>query len=152
MPSRSPFPLPLWVRLNLGYLVVSNVFPGVWAAFWPQAFYASFPHFGLGLRWVATDGPYNEHLIRDVGAFFLSVSVLPLLALLRPRLVAVHAVPWCLLLFNGLHLAYHVSHWHMVTPVNRYTSISALLGSLVLTVTLWLAPPTSDQTAPLTAA
>ncbi len=135
-----PSPLPLWVRLNLWYLVASNVFPGVWAAFWPHDFYTFFPHFGLGLRWVATDGPYNEHLIRDVGAFFLSMSVLPLLALLRPQLVAVRAVPFGLLLFNGLHLVYHVSHLHMVTPVNRYTSISALIGSLVLTLTLWLAP------------
>ncbi|UYZ61773.1 hypothetical protein [Hymenobacter weizhouensis] len=140
-------PLPLWVRLNLWYLVISNVFPGVWAAFGPQSFYDFFPDFGLGLRWVASDGPYNEHLIRDVGAFFLSVSILPLLALLRPRLVAVRAVPLCLLLFNGLHLAYHLGHLHMVTPVNRYTSIAALIGSLVLTVTLWLAPTDSTPAA-----
>lgn len=150
MPSLSP--LPRWVRLNLMYLVGSNIFPGVWAAFWPQTFYTSFPNLGLGLRWVAGDGLYNEHLTRDVGFFFLSVSVLPLLALLRPRLVAVRAVPWCLLLFNGLHLAYHANHLHMLMPVNRYTSISALLASLVLTATLWLAPTNPDQAAPLTAA
>lgn len=138
-----PSPLPLWVRLNLLYLIISNIFPGLWAAFWPQTFYDTFPHLGLSLHWVAGDGPFNQHLVRDVGFFFLSMSVLPLLALLRPRLVAVRAVPWCLLLFNSLHLAYHLEHLHMLTPLNAITSISALIGSVVLTATLWLAPTQS---------
>ena len=35
-------------------------------------FYDDFP--GLGRSWVAADGPYNEHLVRDVGALNLALA------------------------------------------------------------------------------
>lgn len=47
--------------------------PGIWAAFLPESFYGDIP--AIRPAWVAVDGPYNEHLIRDVGAMFLALAV-----------------------------------------------------------------------------
>ena len=55
----------LWVTAALGLYV------GAWAAGIPQSFYDSFP--GLGFIWISVDGPYNEHLIRDVGSLYLAL-------------------------------------------------------------------------------
>ncbi len=44
---------------------------GGWALVAPGSFYASFP--GLGMIWVAVHGPYDEHLVRDVGALYLGL-------------------------------------------------------------------------------
>ena len=56
----------LWI------LAVSAFALGVQAEFTPRAFYDDFP-FGRG--WVAMDGRYNEHLIRDFGALNLALVV-----------------------------------------------------------------------------
>ena len=64
--------LPGRVRLMLWVLAVSAFGVGVQAAFFPRSFYDDFP-FGRG--WVAMDGRYNEHLIRDVGVLNLALLV-----------------------------------------------------------------------------
>ena len=51
------------VRISLWFLIVGAVGVGMWAQFFPHAFYNSFP--GFGRSWVSVDGPFNEHLIRD---------------------------------------------------------------------------------------
>ena len=66
--------LQRWVRIALGYHIVVGTQIGLWALFAPRSFYDGFP--GLGRSWVAVDGPFNEHLIRDVGALNLALVVL----------------------------------------------------------------------------
>ena len=61
-------------------LALSAALVGGWATADPHSFYASFP--GAGHHWVAMDGPYNEHLVRDVGSLNLSLVVLVFTALL----------------------------------------------------------------------
>ena len=63
-----------WTRFALGYLIVVTTQIGVWALAAPTSFYDSFP--GLGRAWVSVDGPYNEHLIRDVGALNMALGAL----------------------------------------------------------------------------
>src|SRR3954471_13364403 len=58
-------------RVVLALLAFTSAGIGVWAAFAPRAFYDKFP--GLGQVWVAVDGPYNEHLVRDFGALNLAL-------------------------------------------------------------------------------
>ncbi len=70
--------LPGPTRLMLWLLAVSALALGVQAEFTPRAFYDDFP-FGRG--WVAMDGRYNEHLIRDFGALNLAIFVLTVGAL-----------------------------------------------------------------------
>ena len=67
------------LRVGLWFLVVSGVMVGAWAQFLPQAFYDSFP--GLGRSWVSVDGPFNEHLVRDVGGLYLALSAVTLIAI-----------------------------------------------------------------------
>ena len=52
-------------RVLLIIVGIGNAVVGLWAAVAPQSFYDDFP--GAGRHWVAVDGPYNEHLVRDVG-------------------------------------------------------------------------------------
>ena len=52
-------------RFALSYLLLTGLVVSVWALFLSHRFYTLFP--GLGRSWVSIDGPYNEHLIRDVG-------------------------------------------------------------------------------------
>ena len=59
-------------RLILGYLAVTSLLVGVWAQFAPRSFYDDFP--GLGRVWVRVDGPFNEHLVRDVGGLNLALA------------------------------------------------------------------------------
>ena len=62
------------IRASLWFLAVNGAVVGIWALFFPQAFYDSFP--GMGRSWVSVDGPFNEHLVRDVGGSFLSLAQL----------------------------------------------------------------------------
>ncbi len=95
----------IWVRAVFAYLALQSVVVGAWALLAPRSFYDDFP--GAGRSWVSVDGPYNEHLVRDVGALNLAILVVFVLAALRPtpdriRLGAIVAIVW------GLpHLLYH---------------------------------------------
>lgn len=69
-------------RAGLIYLALSFLPIGIWAQFWPQSFYNDFP--GLGRAWVRIDGPFNEHLIRDVGGLNLGLGLAAIFALRSP--------------------------------------------------------------------
>ena len=116
-------------RLALGYLLLTGIVVGVWALFAPHGFYAGFP--GLGRAWVSMDGPYNEHLVRDVGAAYLSFAALTGLSLARPDRAPPVAVGVATLFFNVPHLAYHATHLAMFTPVDRALNVASL-GTAVL--------------------
>jgi len=104
-PALSP-----WVRLLLWLMAIGNVGVGFQALFTPRSFYNDFP---LGRGWVGLDGPYNEHLVRDVGSLNLALVVLVLAALFvsTRSLARVAAVVW---LVNAVpHFLYHARHINM---------------------------------------
>ena len=115
----------------MAVLTASALYVGGWAASFPKAFYDNFP--GLGRTWVSIDGPYNEHLVRDVGAFYLALALVGVLALMwRERHVTfVVAAAWAM--FSAPHLAYHLVH------VDELDTIDALGQTASLAVTLLLA-------------
>lgn len=120
-------------RIALGYLALVSLQLGVWALLAPQSFYDDFP--GLGRNWVAIDGPFNEHLVRDVGGLNLALAVLLIAAAVRMsrELVAVAAVA---------SLAWGVPHfiYHLFNTDDWATSdLVASLGGLGLFVGLALA-------------
>jgi len=97
------------LRSGLGLLAATQAVIGGWALLAPRAFYNGFP--AAGHAWVALLPPYNEHLVRDVGALSLAITVmLVVAAVTADRRVsatalaayAVYAVPHTL--FHGLHL------------------------------------------------
>ena len=126
--------MPMSARLALVYLCLTGLVVGVWALFLPHGFYAAFP--GLGRAWVSIDGPYNEHLIRDVGAAYLSFAALAGLSLARPDRAPPSVVGFATLFFNVPHLAYHATHLSMYVPVDRALNV-ATLGTAVL-CSAWL--------------
>src|SRR3954447_14921662 len=96
------------VRVALVLLALSAAFVGFWALFAPASFYASFP--GLGFTWVSGVGPYDEHLVRDVGALYLALLVVTVLALLRPASVRPWVAGLAWLVFGVPHLVFHAAH------------------------------------------
>jgi len=68
-------------RVVLLVLALVAAYVGAWALFAPASFYAEFP--GGSRHWVAADGPFNEHLVRDVGAAYCALCVLSVAALVR---------------------------------------------------------------------
>jgi hypothetical protein len=105
--------LPGRVRLMLWFLAASAFGLGVQAEFFPRYFYTDFP-FGRG--WVAMDGRYNEHLIRDFGALNLALLVVTAGAIfVGTRAISrITAVAW--IVYSVPHLVYHLRHLTMVMP------------------------------------
>lgn len=117
-------------RISLAFMGVTSAYAGVFAYFATESFHADFP--GLGLRWLPQLGPYNEHLIKDVGAFYLAITVLSFVALANVRKPGV--VPMAgatLLVFNVLHFVYHLTMLHMYEPRDQWLN-AVLLGLLVV--------------------
>ncbi len=141
MPIRTEY--PRWVRATLLYLALTNALPGIWALFLPHDFYRYFP--GFGHAWVAVDGPYNEHLIRDVGAFFLAFTVLCFLAMRRPDIVTLRGAAICLLIFNVPHLWYHLSHLSMLSPIDQLGNVLTLSLGVLLPLILLFHRPVSER-------
>ena len=115
-------------RAILAYLTFSGLLVGVWATFFPQAFYDDFP--GAGRVWVAVDGPYNEHLVRDVGQLSLAIALVSGVAAwtMMPVLVRVAAGAW---LVNAVpHFVYHVRNLDTYDTVDQVGNVISL-GLLV---------------------
>ena len=64
----------------LAWFVLFGLGVGGWQLLAPRSFYDDFS--GFGRTWVSVDGPYNEHLLRDVGQGNLALGVVALVALL----------------------------------------------------------------------
>jgi hypothetical protein len=118
----------------LAVLTASGVYVGGWATPFPRSFYDSFP--GLNRTWVAGDGPYNEHLVRDVGAFYLALAVAGVLALMwRERHVTLLvAAAWTT--FSVPHLGYHLAHVGELDAFDAVAQTAALAATLVLALLL----------------
>ncbi|SDF22411.1 hypothetical protein SAMN05660662_1418 [Blastococcus aurantiacus] len=133
--------IPLWILVLLGLYV------GLWALLFPASFYESFPG-PLG-AWVAADGPYNEHLVRDVGAFNLGLAVASAAASRYrergPGLVV--AMAW--IVYSVPHLGYHLHHLAGLPVVDAVAQVIALSVTAVLAVPLLLPvreSPSADPT------
>jgi hypothetical protein len=96
------------IRAGLLFLVVASLMVGPWAQFAPHSFWDGFP--GFGRTWVSADGPYNEHLVRDVGGLQLAMVVLLLAAFIRPEVVLVRVAALASVVWQAPHLVYHLVH------------------------------------------
>ena len=76
--------------------------------------------------WVAVDGPYNEHLVRDVGGLNLALAFVAILALVTGSVAVARAAGGTALIFGVPHLLYHATH---LDPFDTGDAI-AMLGSL----------------------
>lgn len=117
----------------LVYLTGQNLLIGIWAAFFPRSFFDDFP--GLGRVWVAVDGPYNEHLVRDVGAAVLGLAVVTTAALITRREMVIRTAGWASLVFGLPHVIYHARHVDPLDVADAIGTVSLLaLGTLAAVV------------------
>ncbi len=96
-----------WFRIALGYLGAFVATVGVWALLFPRSFYDDFPAIG-GMAWVNVDGPYNEHLLRDLGATNLAILVVVVVAAIRLTRTLVVTAALASLAWGVPHLVYHI--------------------------------------------
>lgn len=132
--------IELITRIALGYLALVSLQIGVWAVLAPRSFYDDFP--GLGRSWVAADGPYNEHLVRDVGALNLAFAVLVIAAAVRVSRTLVTIASMAALVWGVPHLLYHVVNADVLDTGDAVASIGGLAAFVILPVALlvWARP------------
>jgi hypothetical protein len=121
---------PRVTRAALAALLLTGLVVGLWAAFAPRSFYDDFP--GAGRRWVAPDGPYNEHLVRDVGSLNLALAVVAAVALVTLARAAVLAAGLAWLVYGVPHLVYHARHLDVFDTSDKIANVVALGLAAVL--------------------
>ena len=140
----------LAVKVLLAWFALFGLVVGLWQAVFPASFYADFP--GMGHHWVSPDGPYNEHLLRDVGLGNLAVGTVALVALLTGVVWVARAVGLGVVMTNLPHQLYHQAHVSVLPTVTDQVlqSISLAAVSLAAVALLVLASrlPASAWTAP----
>jgi len=124
-------------RICSAFLGASGVFIGVWALFFPRAFYDSFP--GFGRHWVDTLGPYNEHLARDVGSMYCAMAVMSLWAVAKSSREQFALIGMGWLTFNTAHCIFHLHHLGVYRTVDQVGNV-VLLVSVTALSCLMLVP------------
>lgn len=109
-------------------------FVGGWAFFAPASFYDSFP--GVLGQWVSTDGPYNEHLVRDVGAMYLALGTASVAGLVWRSPVVSRLLGLAWTVFGMLHLGYHLMHLDHLAVADAVGVTVSVSFSLALGVVL----------------
>ncbi|MGI8937589.1 MAG: hypothetical protein ACR2JF_05115 [Iamia sp.] len=127
-------------------LVLTDLLVGVWAGFLPQSFYNDFP--GNGRVWVAVDGPFNEHLTRDVGTLYLGLAAIGIVALLARSKILTGAFGLGSLVFGLPHLVYHLRHTDLLDTSDNVLNLTGLglaVVAAVLAMTAVLDGPEPDH-------
>ena len=132
------------IRAALVALALVAVSAGVWASVSPRAFYDNYP--GFGHAWVAADGPYNEHLIRDFGSLNLALAAVTIIAAvtLARAVVIAAAVAW--LVVEVPHLVYHARHLDVYDSADKPAVLAGIVLAVVLPIVILVAE--SRRTAP----
>ena len=103
----------------------------------PRSFYGDFP--GTGNPWVSPDGPFNEHLVRDVGWLNLALALVALVAAITLARAAVVAAAGAAIVAGVPHLAYHIAHLDLYGTADQIGNVVSLsLGPLVGVILLFL--------------
>ena len=117
------------MRALLAALAVSAAYPGAWATVAPRSFYDTFP--GAGRHWTAGLPAYSEHLVTDVGAFYLGFALLLAWAAWRPSRELIVPVCSAFALFSAIHLAWHSAHLDALETSDAVLQTASLAAVLV---------------------
>ncbi|MGW7006109.1 hypothetical protein ACWGCW_25685 [Streptomyces sp. NPDC054933] len=134
LPRRAVMTARSRLRAGLIALAVSQGLAGVIQLLLPRRFYDDFPtprH-----PWVAMLPPYNEHLMRDVGALTLAYVLVLGVAAVSMEQRMVRTALAANLVFTVPHFIFHAAHLRHVPPVDAITQTIALGLGVVLPVAL----------------
>ena len=134
-------------RVALVILGGASLVVGVWAQGFPRSFYDDFP--GMGRVWVAVDGPFNEHLVRDVGGLNLGLAFVAILALVTGSTLLARAAGGAALLYGVPHLLYHATHLDAFDTDDQIALIGSL-GLAALAAVVAVGAPTEEPESAVT--
>lgn len=140
-----------WLLLSravLAYGFAFNAMIGVWGTVSPRGWYDDFP--GFGKVWVAIDGPFNEHLVRDVAAWSLALAVLCAAAFWTAERRIMITAGLAMAVQSALHAQYHLSADNPFdTTGEQVESVSGIvlltLLGLGLAFAAWRSPPRGTE-------
>jgi hypothetical protein len=139
-----------YTRVLLALTVFNFALVGVWAALAPKSFYDDFP--GGGHHWVSVNGPYNEHLVRDVGTLNLALAAIALAALVRPVLYLVQVLAGAALVNAAPHFLYHLFHLDVFSTTDKVAQTTSLAVTVIVPALLllhaWRAPQQPNVSTP----
>ena len=123
-----------WVRVGMALLAVLHGWWGLWALAAPRHFFDTFP--GAGRRWTAAYPPFNEHLVIDLGATFVTLAfLLGAGAASRSRSARTVAL-LTVTLFGALHLGFHSANHGLLAHADLVASLAALALGVLLPIAL----------------
>jgi len=125
-----PEKVGLAARILLLLLAIPTLELGIWATLAPQSFFNSFP--GGGRHWVAVDGPFNEHLVRDFGALNLALAVLLIVALVVGSRLLVTTAAVSALVFAVPHSLYHFFNLQVLDSSDQIANVISLAITIAL--------------------
>ena len=132
-------------RALLIIIGAGNAAVGLWAALAPHSFYDDFP--GGGRHWVSVDGPYNEHLVRDVGVLNLALAAVVLAVLLRPERYFVMIVAAAELVYTAPHFLYHLFHLDVYETGDKVGMVVSLGVTVLAPIALFLRSSRARESA-----
>ena len=138
--ARNGVQMPGTLRAGLLILGLPQLAIGAWALISPSGWFDTFP--GAGHHWLPDYGPYNSHLATDVGATFVAIGVIMILAAvwLERRVVQVALIGY--LAYAIPHTVYHLANDHDLGGSDQVVNGVTLALSVLLAFTLlWLTTP-----------
>ncbi|MDQ2652765.1 MAG: hypothetical protein M3Z20_06940, partial [Chloroflexota bacterium] len=130
LPQSTKVTAPATVLAGLWIMGLFGLYTGVPQQFLPRVFYDQFP--GFGMTWVSPDGPFNEHLMRDLGGANLALTFLVFLAIARPTAYLVRGVAIAMLIAQVPHFVYHALHLDLLPNTLERVLQTASLGLVLL--------------------
>jgi hypothetical protein len=123
------------LRIGLLVLAAMQALIGLWALPAPRSFYDSFPL--PGHAWVALLPPYNEHLVRDVGAYSLALTVVLGAAALTLDRTMIRVALLALAVFAIPHTIFHAGHLEGFPATDALAQTIGTVLQLILTASLF---------------
>lgn len=134
------------IRAGLIFLAVAQGAAGLIQLFAPKFFYDDFPT--SATPWVSLLPPYNEHLMRDVGALTLAYVLVLTAAAIWPEPKLVRVALAANLMFTVPHFIFHATHLdHYPTGSAVAQTITLALAVLIPLGLLILSARTKPSTA-----
>ena len=121
------------MRPALVVLAVPLAWVGFWATLAPRSFYDDFPG---PSSWVSPLGPYDEHLVRDVGAFQLALLAVTLFAIVTLDRRVVQAALVATIVGGLPHLIYHLTTTGALSTRDNVLSLIGLALPVVIAIVL----------------